>query len=96
MGKVVRKLAPSLLPGEKDTRPYWQRDGRTVEGWAKHRQQVQDWKRRNLEKNRAYCQTQRDRMEAKYGKRKMSRHLDFIKIAEKFNESLQCNSKPTI
>lgn len=91
MGQVVRKLAPSLLPGEKDTRPYWQRDGRTVEGWAKHRRQVQDWKKRHPEKNRAHGQTYRDRMEAKYGRRKIVRHLDYIRIAEEFNETLDRN-----
>ena len=88
MGKVVRKLAPSLLPGGKDTRPYWQRDGRTVEGWAKHRQQVQDWKRRNPEKNRVHCLRYLDKMQAKYGKRKMGGHLDYIRVAKEFNENI--------
>jgi len=92
MGKVVRKLTPALLPGEKDTRPYWQRQGRSVEGWAKHRRQVQDWKRRNPEKDRAHVKAYYARNRAKYGRCKISRtHLNYIDMAERFNETLDRN-----
>lgn len=91
MGKVVRKLAPSLLPGEKDTRPYWQRQGRSVEGWAKHRRQVQDWKKRNPEATRAHSMTFRSKRKAKYGFREIKTDLQWIKVAEEFNETLDRN-----
>ena len=79
--KVVK-----VAQDQTDTRPYWQRQQRTLQGWEFHRRAVQAWKKRNPEKNHLHGKRHRDKQRELYGADATKTATAWIKRASLWNE----------
>lgn len=63
----MRSVTLSTSAKKADNRPYWQRQSRSVDGWAAHRRAVQEWKSRNPEAAQLHCKRQYHKRKKEYG-----------------------------
>ena len=70
-----------------DTRPYWQRQKRTVEGWQGHIEAVKQWKLRNPDKNNEHKRRHARKQVLKYGQRTDRNDEAWIERAIRWNEA---------